>query len=87
MKIKKVAELIVKVPALLIKGDKDYVLRFPAMEEYIRNGKVQHFVLDLEIVHLTEDCPESENLQAVSWKSLRVLAEAYLIYNVYLNMA
>lgn len=43
-----------KVPALLIMGDQDYVLRFPGMEEYIRNGKVKDFVPDLEIVHLPE---------------------------------
>ncbi|KAJ0082543.1 hypothetical protein Patl1_10800 [Pistacia atlantica] len=48
------AELTVKVPALLIMGDKDYVLRFPGMEEYIRSGKVKDFVPDLEIVHLPE---------------------------------
>ncbi|KAJ0018277.1 hypothetical protein Pint_10637 [Pistacia integerrima] len=49
-----VAELTVKVPALLIMGDKDYVLKFSGMEEYIRSGKVKDFVPDLEIVHLPE---------------------------------
>ncbi|KAL5772471.1 hypothetical protein ACOSP7_012070 [Xanthoceras sorbifolium] len=49
-----IAELIVKVPALLIVGDKDYVLKFPGMEEYIRSGKVNDFVPDLEITHLPE---------------------------------
>lgn len=76
-----------KVPALLIMGDKDYVLKFPEMEEYIRNGKVQHFVPDLETVHLTGDCLESYNPPGSLLEEPRVLGEAYLIYNVYLNMA
>ncbi|KAJ0080993.1 hypothetical protein Patl1_10799 [Pistacia atlantica] len=49
-----VAENIVKVPALLIMGDQDYVFKFPGMEDYIRSGKVKQFVPDLEIVHLPE---------------------------------
>ncbi|KAK2644112.1 hypothetical protein Ddye_019307 [Dipteronia dyeriana] len=49
-----IAEPIVKVPALFIMGDKDYVLKFPGMEEYIRSGKVKDFVPDLEILHLPE---------------------------------
>ncbi|XP_031250819.1 bifunctional epoxide hydrolase 2-like [Pistacia vera] len=49
-----VAENIVKVPALLIMGDQDYVFKFPGMEDYIRSGKVKQFVPDLEIVYLPE---------------------------------
>ncbi|KAJ0018276.1 hypothetical protein Pint_10636 [Pistacia integerrima] len=49
-----VAENRVKVPALLIMGDQDYVFKFPGMEDYIRSGKVKQFVPDLEIVYLPE---------------------------------
>ncbi|KAK0579913.1 hypothetical protein LWI29_033427 [Acer saccharum] len=49
-----IAEPIVKVPALLIMGNKDFALKFPGMEEYIRSGKVKDFVPDLEIIHLPE---------------------------------
>ncbi|RWW87563.1 hypothetical protein BHE74_00003610 [Ensete ventricosum] len=44
----------VEVPALLIMGEKDYVLRFPGMEDYIRSGTVKQFVPDLEIVFVPE---------------------------------
>ncbi|XP_065877441.1 uncharacterized protein [Euphorbia lathyris] len=49
-----VKELLVKVPALLIMGDKDYVLKFPGMEDYIKSGQAKHFVPKLETVHLPE---------------------------------
>ncbi|KAK1556843.1 hypothetical protein Q3G72_013291 [Acer saccharum] len=49
-----IAEPIVKVPALLIMGNKDFALKFPGMEEYIRSGKVKDFVPHLEIIHLPE---------------------------------
>ncbi|CAN1844341.1 Bifunctional epoxide hydrolase 2 [Linum perenne] len=41
-------------PSLLIMGAKDYVMKFPGMEEYIKSGKVKHFVPDLEIVFLED---------------------------------
>ncbi|KAF8031298.1 hypothetical protein BT93_D0482 [Corymbia citriodora subsp. variegata] len=44
-----ITDVIVKVPALLVMGEKDYALRFPGMEEYIRSGKVKEFVPQLEI--------------------------------------
>lgn len=46
--------LTVKVPALLILGEKDYFLKFPGIEDYIRSGKVKDFVPNLEIIHLSE---------------------------------
>ncbi|CAL1397931.1 unnamed protein product [Linum trigynum] len=46
--------LEVKVPAMLIAGEKDYVLYFPGMEDYIRSGKVKDFVPDLETIFLPE---------------------------------
>ncbi|KAF7847243.1 hypothetical protein BT93_L3161 [Corymbia citriodora subsp. variegata] len=45
-----ITDFIVKVPVLLVMGEKDYVLKFPGMEEYIRSGKVREFVPQLEIV-------------------------------------
>ncbi|WCJ30691.1 alpha/beta-Hydrolases superfamily protein [Euphorbia peplus] len=41
-------------PALFIMGEKDYVLKFAGMEEYIKSGMVKHFVPDLDIVFLEE---------------------------------
>jgi pimeloyl-ACP methyl ester carboxylesterase len=41
-------------PALLIMGGKDYVLKLPGMEGYIRSGQVKNFVPDLDIVFLEE---------------------------------
>ncbi|CAN1231916.1 hypothetical protein LINGRAPRIM_LOCUS1593, partial [Linum grandiflorum] len=43
----------VKVPAMLILGDKDYVSKSPGFEDYANNG-VKHLVQDLKIVHLSE---------------------------------
>jgi pimeloyl-ACP methyl ester carboxylesterase len=44
----------VKAPSLLIMGEKDYVFKFPGMEEYIRSGAVKQFVPDLDIKYLRE---------------------------------
>ena len=44
----------VSAPSLLIVGEKDYVLKFPGMEDYIRTGAVKHFVPDLEITFIEE---------------------------------
>ncbi|KAM0932816.1 putative soluble epoxide hydrolase [Dioscorea sansibarensis] len=44
----------VEVPSLLIMGGKDYVLKLPGFEEYIRSGMVKHFVPDLDIKFIDE---------------------------------
>lgn len=44
----------VEVPAMLVMGEKDYCLKFPGMEEYIRSGVVKQFVSDLEVVFMEE---------------------------------
>ncbi|KAL2473266.1 alpha/beta-hydrolase superfamily protein [Forsythia ovata] len=44
----------VEVPALLIMGEKDYVFKFPGMENYVRSGEVKTFVLNLEIIYIPE---------------------------------
>ncbi|KAK3018875.1 hypothetical protein RJ639_004440 [Escallonia herrerae] len=44
----------VEAPALLIMGEKDYVFKFPGMEDYIRSGQVKMFVPNLEIIILPD---------------------------------
>ncbi|KAI7999332.1 Bifunctional epoxide hydrolase 2 [Camellia lanceoleosa] len=44
----------VEAPTLLIMGEKDYFLKFPGAEDYIRSGQVKVFVPDLEITYLPE---------------------------------
>ncbi|XP_020235494.1 bifunctional epoxide hydrolase 2 [Cajanus cajan] len=48
------SDVKVTIPALLIMGEKDYVYKFPGMEDYIRSGAVKNFVPGLEIVHIPE---------------------------------
>lgn len=45
---------VVKHPALFIMGGKDYVYKFPGMEDYINSGKVKELVPKLDIVILPE---------------------------------
>ncbi|KAK2651080.1 hypothetical protein Ddye_018569, partial [Dipteronia dyeriana] len=40
--------------ALLIIGEKDYVLKFPGMEDFIRSGEVKNFMPNLEIKFMAE---------------------------------
>ncbi|KAF3451509.1 hypothetical protein FNV43_RR07604 [Rhamnella rubrinervis] len=49
-----ITDPIVKVPALLIMEGKDYVFKFPGMEDYVNSGKVKEFVPDLDIIYLPE---------------------------------
>ncbi|KAG8385602.1 hypothetical protein BUALT_Bualt03G0062200 [Buddleja alternifolia] len=44
----------VEVPALLIMGEKDYVFKFPGIDDYIRSGAVKSFVPNLEIAFIPE---------------------------------
>ncbi|KGN49210.1 uncharacterized protein LOC101208531 [Cucumis sativus] len=44
----------VEIPALFIMGEKDYVFKFPEIEEYVRSERVKDFVPNLEIVYLPE---------------------------------
>nr|CAD1844401.1 unnamed protein product [Ananas comosus var. bracteatus] len=54
-RIQLVADPKVEVPALLIMGEKDYCLKFPEMENYVRSGAVKQFVPDLEITYIPKD--------------------------------
>ncbi|OVA00551.1 Alpha/beta hydrolase fold-1 [Macleaya cordata] len=42
----------VSVPAMLIMGEEDYVLKFPGLADYISSGMVKNYVPDLEIKFL-----------------------------------
>ncbi|XP_052182343.1 uncharacterized protein LOC127794999 [Diospyros lotus] len=44
----------IEAPSLLIMGEKDYVFKFPGMEDYIRGGEVKTYVPNLETVFLPE---------------------------------
>ncbi|CAN4084022.1 unnamed protein product [Withania somnifera] len=44
----------VHVPALFIKGEKDYFLKFPGTEDYINRGLLKSLVPNLQIVNLPE---------------------------------
>lgn len=35
-------------------GEKDYFLKFPGVEDYLRTGAVKHFVPDLDINFIAE---------------------------------
>ena len=48
------SDVKVTIPALLIMGEKDYVFKFPGMEDYIRSGAVKNYVPDLEITYIPE---------------------------------
>ncbi|KAJ4703459.1 Epoxide hydrolase 2 [Melia azedarach] len=74
-----IPEITVKVPALLIMGDKDYFLKFPGIEDFIRSGKVKAFVPKLEIIHLPEgthfvqeQSPEEVNQLIITFLSKHV---------------
>ncbi|KAL5540812.1 hypothetical protein UlMin_017156 [Ulmus minor] len=43
-----IAEPKIEVPVLLIIGGKDYFLKFPGIEEYIKSGKMKEYVPDME---------------------------------------
>lgn len=44
----------IEAPALLIMGEKDYFIKFPSMEEFIRSEQVKAFVPKHETVYVEE---------------------------------
>ena len=44
----------ITAPSLLIVGEKDYSLKSPGIEDYIRSGAVKQFVPELDITFLPE---------------------------------
>ena len=58
----------ITAPGMLIMGEKDYVLKFPGMEEYIRSERLKEFMPNLEIIFhkegnhfIQEQLPEEVN--------------------------
>ncbi|GLU23037.1 hypothetical protein SLE2022_390710 [Rubroshorea leprosula] len=49
-----IADPVVKLPALLIMGCKDYVFKFPGFEDFIKSGKLKEFVPNLDVIYLPE---------------------------------
>ncbi|PHT35692.1 hypothetical protein CQW23_23392 [Capsicum baccatum] len=49
-----VEDLKIKVPCLLVMGEKDYALKFGTLEQYITSGMVKEYVPDLETIFLPE---------------------------------
>lgn len=48
----------ITAPALLIMGEKDYVLKFPGMEEYLKNGAIlmKQIIPNLDVTYVEEGC-------------------------------
>lgn len=44
----------IQVPALLLMGEKDYVLKFPGIEGYTRSEKLKSFIPNVEIIFMPE---------------------------------
>ncbi|KAK9284662.1 hypothetical protein L1049_023838 [Liquidambar formosana] len=44
----------ITAPALLIMGEKDYVMKIPGMQESIQSGKMKEVVPDLDITMISE---------------------------------
>ena len=44
----------IRVPALLLMGEMNYVIKFPGMEDYLKSGAVKNYVPDLEIKFMPE---------------------------------
>lgn len=51
-----IVDPVIKNPMLLVMGEKDYFLKFPGMEGFIKSGMVKHFASDLEIEYVPEGC-------------------------------
>ncbi|KAL3519709.1 hypothetical protein ACH5RR_017858 [Cinchona calisaya] len=49
-----ISEEKIDAPALLIMGEKDYLIKFPGIEDYIRNEQAKMFVPKLETVFISE---------------------------------
>ncbi|KAL6573953.1 hypothetical protein OROHE_001495 [Orobanche hederae] len=49
-----IANLRVEVPALVIMGGKDYSLKFPGIEDYIKSGRTKVYVPNYETAYLPE---------------------------------
>lgn len=50
----KIDEVKVDAPSLLIMGEKDYFIKFPQMEDYIRNEQAKKFVPNSKTIYIPE---------------------------------
>ncbi|KAK8698626.1 hypothetical protein V6N13_114737 [Hibiscus sabdariffa] len=64
----------IRAPGLLIMGEKDYIMKFPGLEDYIKTGKVKEFVPNLEVTFssegthfVQEQLPEEVNQLIISF--------------------
>ncbi|CAM8981656.1 unnamed protein product [Rhodiola kirilowii] len=46
----------INAPAMLIMGEKDYVMKFPGIQDYVRGDKMKEHVPEIEIKFLPEAC-------------------------------
>ncbi|XP_071738850.1 epoxide hydrolase 3-like [Rutidosis leptorrhynchoides] len=51
-----IVDPVIKNPMLLVVGEKDYFLKFPRMEGFIRSGMIKHLASDLEVDYVPEGC-------------------------------
>ncbi|XP_071714487.1 epoxide hydrolase 3-like [Rutidosis leptorrhynchoides] len=51
-----IVDPVIKNPMLLVVGEKDYLLKLPGMEGFIRSGMVKHLASDLEVEYVPEGC-------------------------------
>lgn len=64
----------ITAPSLLIMGEKDYIMKFPGLEDYIRTGKVKESVPNLDVTFMPqgnhfvqEQMPEEVNQLIVAF--------------------
>ncbi|KAL4563188.1 hypothetical protein LXL04_027224 [Taraxacum kok-saghyz] len=49
-----IGDLVIKNPMLLILGEKDYFLKFPGVNDFVKSRNVKDFATDLEIEYVVE---------------------------------
>ncbi|KAL9685226.1 hypothetical protein QQ045_022674 [Rhodiola kirilowii] len=50
----------INAPAMPIMGEKDYAMKFPGIQDYVRGDKMKEYVPDIEIKFLPEVCHYSQ---------------------------
>ncbi|KAK6281997.1 hypothetical protein POUND7_015822 [Theobroma cacao] len=64
----------ITAPGLVIMGEKDYIMKFPGLEDYIRSGKIKESVPNLDVTFVSEgnhfvqeQAPEEVNQLIISF--------------------
>ncbi|XP_021286110.1 bifunctional epoxide hydrolase 2-like [Herrania umbratica] len=64
----------ITAPGLVIVGEKDYIMKFPGLEDYIRSGKIKESVPNLDVTFMSEgnhfvqeQAPEEVNQLIISF--------------------